>query len=85
MDTRAIRLPDHLVDTVARVAAERSVTPSELIREAIEAYCNNSAAPRSRIDLLDRLVTYRGSGKPDLGSRSEEHLRAMFDARRRPR
>lgn len=45
-----------------------------------------SAEPaRGRLALLDRLVTYEGSGRGDLAARSKEYLRQIFHEQRRTR
>jgi metal-responsive CopG/Arc/MetJ family transcriptional regulator len=84
MPLTSIRLPDHLTRDLDEIAARRRTTRSELVREAVEEYCTGH---RSRNDsdpvaLVERLVTYRGSGKGDLAERSEEYLREMFRDRR---
>lgn len=45
----------------------------------------SAEAPPERLALLDRLVTYEGSGLGDLAARSEEYLRRIFHERRRGR
>lgn len=87
MPLTSIRLPDHLTRDLDEIAARRRTTRSELVREAVEEYC---AGHRGRDDadpvaLVERLVTYEGSGKGDLAERSEEHLREMLGERRRRR
>jgi metal-responsive CopG/Arc/MetJ family transcriptional regulator len=87
VSTTSIRLPAELTDVLDRIANQRGTTRSEVIREAIEAYLSHltqGEAP-DRLTLARRLVTYEGSGKKDLGSRSEEHLREIFGARRQRR
>ncbi len=83
----SIRLPEHLTQELDHMAAERRVTRSDLIREAVEQYCTASQrrGVLDRVTLLHRLLTYRGSGRGDLARRSEERLRELFDARRRHR
>jgi metal-responsive CopG/Arc/MetJ family transcriptional regulator len=87
MSLMSIRLPDHLVRELGDVAARRGTTRSDLVREAVEEYC---AAARSGdeldlVALVERLVTYEGSGRGDLARCSEEYLREMFRERRRRR
>jgi metal-responsive CopG/Arc/MetJ family transcriptional regulator len=87
MPLTSIRLPDHLARDLDEIASRRRTTRSELVREAVEEYC---AGQRTREDadpvaLVERLVTYRGSGKGDLAARSEEYLREIFRDRRRRR
>lgn len=87
MSLTSIRLPDHLVRELDEVAGRRRTTRSDLVREAVEQYC---AAARSGdeldpVALVDRLVTYKGSGRGDLAGRSEHYLREMFRERQRRR
>jgi metal-responsive CopG/Arc/MetJ family transcriptional regulator len=83
METKAIRLPNELARAVDQIAEERQMTRSDIIREAIVRYCEAHASGQhsDRVRLLDRLVTYPGSGIRDLGSKSEHHLRRMFRER----
>lgn len=85
MDLTTVRLPAELSRAIDRVAEARQVTRSEVVRDAIEAYCRalETEAPPDRVTLLRRLVSHAGSGQPDLGTNSKLHLRRMFDARRR--
>jgi metal-responsive CopG/Arc/MetJ family transcriptional regulator len=85
VQTKAIRLPDELTRAVDRIAEARRRRRSDVIREAIERYVAEHASDRlgDRLAVLDRLVTYPGSGVRDLGSRSKDHLRKIFDERRR--
>jgi metal-responsive CopG/Arc/MetJ family transcriptional regulator len=85
MALTSIRLPDHLARDLDEIAARRHLTRSEIVREAVEEYC---AGQRARDDadpvaLVERLVTYAGSGRGDLAQRSEEYLREMARERRR--
>ncbi len=87
MPLTSIRLPDHLMREVDEVATRRRRTRSEVVREAVAEYCASARADR-KIDpgaLVERLVTYPGSGCGDLAERSEFYLRALFRARRRRR
>jgi Arc/MetJ-type ribon-helix-helix transcriptional regulator len=85
MDLTTVRLPENLARSVDEIAKQRQVSRSEIVREALEQYCEraNKEEPRSRVELVRSLVAYEGSGVGDLASRSEEHLRKRFDARRR--
>ncbi len=85
MALTSIRLPDHLVRELDEVAARRKATRSDVVREAVEQYCAASRAgdEADPVVLVERLVTYRGSGRGDLARRSEQYLREMFDERRR--
>lgn len=88
MDLTTVRLPEALARSVDEIAKQRQVTRSEVVREALEQYCERASTTEnlSRVALLRRLVSYAGSGVGDLASRSEEHLRKRFSARlRRPR
>jgi len=46
METKAIRLPDELTRAVDRIADERRVRRSHVIREAIQRYCAEYQAER---------------------------------------
>jgi metal-responsive CopG/Arc/MetJ family transcriptional regulator len=87
MDTTSLRLPRHLSAALDRLAVERGTTRSVIIREAVEEYVAASRTTGSgdRVALVERLVTYPGSGRKDGGARSEEYLRRSFGARRRNR
>lgn len=85
MDLASIRLSENLVRSIDEIARQRHVTRSEVIREALEQYCVRSRKKQrlARVELLQQLVSYPGSGVGDLASRSEEHLRRRFRAQRR--
>lgn len=85
MDLTTVRLPESLTRSVDEIAKQRQVTRSDVVREALQQYCErqNTSEPRSRSELLRSLISYPGSGVGDLGARSEEHLRKRFNARRR--
>lgn len=87
MSMMSLRLPEHLVRELDRLAAERRTTRSEVVREATEAYCAHQRAggAQDRVSLLKSLVNYPGSGRGDLAANAERHLRAKFDERRRRR
>jgi metal-responsive CopG/Arc/MetJ family transcriptional regulator len=83
MSLTTIRFPDHLVRELDEMAGRRKTTRSDLIREAVEAYCATvrTGEDADPVALVDRLVRYDGSGRGDLGRRSEEHLRERFRGR----
>lgn len=85
MDLTTVRLPENLARSVDEIAKKRQVSRSDVVREALEQYCEraSNAENLSRVELLRSLVSYDGSGVGDLASRSEEHLRKRFHARRR--
>lgn len=85
MDLTTVRLPENLARSVDEIARQRQVSRSDVVREALEQYCKHAsnAENLSRVELLQSLVSYDGSGVGDLASRSEEHLRKRFNARRR--
>ena len=85
MDLTTVRLPERLARSVDEIAKQRQVSRSDVVREALEQYCEraSNAENLSRVELLQSLVSYDGSGVGDLASRSEEHLRKRFNARRR--
>ena len=84
MSLTSMRLPDHLVRELDEIAGRRRTTRSELVREAVEQYCATARSDSGDpVALVDRLVTYKGSGRGDLGRRSEHYLRESFRERRR--
>jgi metal-responsive CopG/Arc/MetJ family transcriptional regulator len=85
MDLTTVRLPEGLARSVDEIAKQRHVSRSDVVREALEQYCERARKSEalSRMELLRSLVSYDGSGVGDLASRSEEHLRKRFNARRR--
>lgn len=87
MASTSFRLPDQLMRHLDEIAARRRTTRSEVVCEAIEEYCANQRgeADRDPVALVEHLVDYPGSGRRDLGRRSEHYLREMFSERRRRR
>lgn len=85
MDLTTVRLPENLARSVDEIAKQRQVSRSDVVREALEQYCERASNTEnlSRVELLRSLVSYDGSGVGDLATRSEEHLRKRFNARRR--
>jgi len=82
VDTTSIRLPPGLIQAIERAAARRGVSRSTLVREALEEHLRG-AGSAGLAGLVDRLVTYPGSGVGDLSTRGEEILRERFHGRRR--
>lgn len=87
MDNVSLRLPRSVLESLGETASRRGVARSEIVREALARYLAAPPAtkPTTTVERIDALVTYAGSGTRDLGSRSEEHLRKRFRARRRHR
>ena len=85
MDLTTVRLPEALARSVDEIAKQRQVSRSDVVREALEQYCDRATTEQdlSRTELLRSLVSYPGSGVGDLASRSEAYLRKRFDGRRR--
>jgi hypothetical protein len=81
--TIVIRIPDPLFRRVRQSAKARKTSRSALIREALEDYFERTglAAERDPYSLLLSLMPFEGSGRTDLGSRSEEYLKERFRAR----
>jgi metal-responsive CopG/Arc/MetJ family transcriptional regulator len=87
MALTSIRLPDHLVRELDEEAARRKTSRSDLVRDAVEQYCASSRGrdESDPVAMVERLVTYQGSGRGDLARRSELYLREIFSERRRRR
>ena len=78
-----VRLPLDLVAELERVAQQRRMGRSQLVREAIRAFLERPAdreveRPFDRVRDLEGAV--RG-GPPDLGARHREYLKELFGAR----
>jgi metal-responsive CopG/Arc/MetJ family transcriptional regulator len=80
----SLRLPEALAARVDSIARHEGVTRSQVVREAIEAWCRAQERKRNvdRVSLLRSLVTYPGSGRHDIARRSKVYLRKRFDAER---
>ena len=87
MPTTSLRLAQRTADAIERIAHARNMTRSQVIREAIDTYieAERRCATPDRLGLLEKLVTYKGSGRGDLARNSETYLRKLFDAQRRRR
>ena len=76
----SLRLPDALARRLDRLAKERRMDRSMVVREAIQAYL--VSAPAEEGDRpLDRVRDLAGSlrgGPPDLGARHREYLKRQF-------
>lgn len=85
MSMTSVRLPDSLLGDLDRIAESRDLTRSELIREALEDYVVSTGpgSATTRGELVDGLVTYRGSGRADLAERTEQVLRERLGVSRR--
>ncbi len=76
-----VRLPEELADRLDRLAAERRVRRSQLVREAIRAYLEHPAGPAEGERPFDRVRDLAGlvyGGPPDLGARHREHLKEIL-------
>jgi len=82
VETTSIRLPPALIQAIERAAVGRGVSRSTLVREALEEYLRRTGSTGLGA-LVDRLVTYPGSGVGHLATRGEEILRERFSGRRR--
>lgn len=87
MPVTTYRIDDALLAQLDAVAERRGLTRTTVVREAIAQYVAAAAEPRDRtlVELAEALAPAAGSGVPDLGSRSEEHLRALFAERAAPK
>jgi Arc/MetJ-type ribon-helix-helix transcriptional regulator len=75
-----VRLPEELAERLDRMASERGVRRSQLVREALLAFLEGPAAcdaerPFDRVRDLAGVVY---GGPPDLGARHREYLKEQF-------
>ena len=81
MDSQiTVRIPEALVTALDRLAAERGVGRSELVRQAIRAHLERPAGPEGDRP-FDRVRDLAGSvygGPPDLGARHREYLKEIL-------
>lgn len=78
-----VRLPRDLARHLDRLAAERRIGRSGLVREAVQAYLVGGAAGATDRP-FDRVADLAGSvsgGPPDLAARHREYLRKRFRGR----
>lgn len=76
----SIRVPRDLARRLERLAKERGVRRSQLVREAIEVYLQGGLAaegadPFARVQDLAGVVY---GGPPDLGARHREYLKELL-------
>jgi hypothetical protein len=85
MPIRTYRIDEELDEGIARAASARGISRTVVVREALAQYLAAPARnpPERLVQLADRLATHPGSGVSDLGTKSEEHLRAKLGSRRR--
>ncbi|MGH8248122.1 MAG: ribbon-helix-helix protein, CopG family [Gammaproteobacteria bacterium] len=71
-----VRLPDKLAARLDRAARRARRRRSDLVRQALEEFLNNSRAGEyvRPADLVRDLLGAIESGVPDLGQRHREHL-----------
>ncbi len=84
----SIRLDQETESAVRRLARKSGRTKSSIIREAIIRMAEEITPPKPEGTLYDRMIDLVGvghGGPPDLASRSEQTLRALFSRRRRRR
>ncbi len=82
----SIRLDQETESAVRRLARKSGRTKSSIIREAIIRMAEEITPPKAEGTLYDRMTDLVGvghGGPPDLASRSEETLSALFSRRRR--
>lgn len=74
-DQLTLRLPSKLSHAVAREAARRGISRSDIVRMALRQYLEQADASTERpFDRVKDLVGSARSGIPDLGTRHREHL-----------
>lgn len=83
----SVRLDPKTEGIVRRIARRTGRTKSEIIRDAILQLEDQAAQPaasdRTLYDRVKDLIGVAKGGPPDLGTRSEEYLRAIFARRAR--
>lgn len=75
-----VRVPQELAQVLDRLAAQRGIGRSELVREALRAYVEGPAVNESERP-FDRVRDLAGTlygGPPDLGARHREYLKEIF-------
>lgn len=78
-----VRLPGELAERLERLALERGVGRSQLVREALQAFLERPAAPEvgRPFDRVRDLAGVVHGGPPDLGARYRGYLRGLFVGR----
>lgn len=75
MTTVTVKMPEELAAALSRVSADRGISKSELIRQALVEVLGDGLRERrvSAFDLMRGGVGVVRSGQPDLGS-NPDHL-----------
>ncbi len=76
-----VRVPAELAKRLDRIAAQRGVRRSELVREAIRAYLEGPFESGTADRPFDRVRDLAGvvyGGPPDLGARHREYLKEIL-------
>jgi hypothetical protein len=76
-----VKIPDDLDAKLRHMAAQRDVTLSTVIREALELYVNGGL-PRRRFLSVGAGSSGQSGERPGLAERMEEILREEWDPRR---
>jgi Arc/MetJ-type ribon-helix-helix transcriptional regulator len=83
MRTLTVRLPEPLAAEIEAESRARRISKSDVVRERLRR-----APAQGPVDPLASIRDLIGSvdrGPPDLSSRKKEYLRALINARKRPR
>lgn len=84
----SVRLPARLERLVSRVAKERGVTKSEVIRSVLTVLEHESRAARARptpYEAMKHLIGCASGGPPDLSEETGKKFRAVLRRRRTAR
>lgn len=78
-----VRLPQDLAQALERLAAERGIGRSELLRQALRAYLEGptTAETERPFDRVRDLAGFVYGGPPDLGASHREYLKEIFGGR----
>jgi hypothetical protein len=83
MKTVTLRLSDSLHANIEAEARARRLSKSDVMRERLQR-TQNEDQPDPLASIRDLIGSVDG-GRPDLSSRKKEYLRAIINARKRPR
>jgi Arc/MetJ-type ribon-helix-helix transcriptional regulator len=77
-----LRLDKHTRERLARIAREKRITASEVVRAAIDAWVQNHEAAAIPYENASDLIGIVHGGKPDRSSESGQQFKNLLKARR---